>query len=106
MATCMQSADLGLLAGGTLLYEAAVSGLPCLVVSLNAAQQRRRTRSRGSAPRTTWAASETSGRAGWERRSISSPRPRVRGSMSSRGQALVDGRGCARVAQRIAALLG
>jgi spore coat polysaccharide biosynthesis predicted glycosyltransferase SpsG len=36
----LQAADIGIIAAGTLLYEAAVTGLPCLVVSVNESQKR------------------------------------------------------------------
>jgi spore coat polysaccharide biosynthesis predicted glycosyltransferase SpsG len=40
MATLMQEADVGILAAGTLLYEAAAAGLPALFISMTEAQVR------------------------------------------------------------------
>jgi spore coat polysaccharide biosynthesis predicted glycosyltransferase SpsG len=36
----LQAADIGIIAAGTMLYEAAVTGLPCLVVPINESQKR------------------------------------------------------------------
>ncbi len=97
----LKDADVGIISAGTTLYEAAVTGLPVLVVSLNESQAReaRAFQDKGAAVYLGDAVTlngeclvkELKGLTGRE----------VRQRMSEKAQALVDGQGRKRVAEAI-----
>jgi spore coat polysaccharide biosynthesis predicted glycosyltransferase SpsG len=105
MAALFVSADLGVFAAGSLLYEAAAAGLPSVFISITDAQRRE-----ADAACTQGAGVHL----GWYQ-DVSRPallgalsgllNAPARAALSASAQWLVDGRGCDRVADRILGLL-
>lgn len=101
MVTLLRNADVGVLAAGTLLYEALAVGLPSIFVSITASQEReaRHAAEMGAA---FHLGGPEQARRGLNALLAKLADADVREPMSARAQQIVDGQGCARVAARIA----
>ncbi len=101
VASIMVDADAGIVAGGTLLYEAASAGLPVMAVSLNDAQAREVAVAAGAGAALDLGPVETATASGVAAAIIHLSPPEIRGAMSRRAAELVRPGGRIRVAHRI-----
>jgi UDP-2,4-diacetamido-2,4,6-trideoxy-beta-L-altropyranose hydrolase len=104
MAHLMQSADIGLFTASTLLYEAVATGLPALLISVNDGQRKE------AEEAARLGVAVNLGRAGDLQLplladAVSDLLESDRTRISRRGQALVDGLGCLRIADAVAGLV-